>query len=143
MSFAIPPPDAAEVTLAHLLLLPPPPEVSGGLDEQPAASSARAASAASAYRCGDLTRLPPLAPPGDEPPVLTLHEAARHGKSARTAPGFAAPGQDRTGFAAPGQDRTGVRGAGPGQPRGVTFRLGFHIYNLYSYMVLMYGPGIG
>jgi hypothetical protein len=134
MSFAIPPPDAAEVTLAHLLLLPPPPEeISDGLDEQPAASNARAASAASAYRCGDLTRLPPLAPPGDEPPVLTLHEATRHGKSARTAPGFAAPGPDRT----------RVRGAGPGQPRGVTFRLGFHISNLYNHMVLLYGLGIG
>jgi hypothetical protein len=43
---AIPPPDAAEVTVAQLA--PPLDELGDELDEQPAASSARAASPASA-----------------------------------------------------------------------------------------------
>jgi hypothetical protein len=63
MSLAIPPPDAADVTVAQLVL---PLELGDELDEQPAASSARAASAASAYRCGDLTRMPPVASRPDD-----------------------------------------------------------------------------
>src|ERR1700683_760385 len=51
----------------------------------------------------------------DGPPVITLHDATRHGKSA---------------------PRTRVRAAGPGPPRGVTFRKISHIQNLYSYTVL-------
>jgi hypothetical protein len=58
MSLAIPPPAAAEETVAQFA---PPLELGDELDEHPAASSARAASAASVYRCGDLTRMPPVA----------------------------------------------------------------------------------
>src|ERR1700689_4485794 len=54
---------------------------------------------------------------GGGAPGITLHDATRHGKSAQ---------------------RTRVRAAGPGPPRGVTFRKISHIQNLYSYMVLPY-----
>jgi hypothetical protein len=63
MSLAIPPPDEAEVTVAQLGPLL---ELGDELDEHPAASSARAASAASVYRCGDLTRMPPVASRPDD-----------------------------------------------------------------------------
>jgi hypothetical protein len=46
--------------------LAPPLELDDEPDEQPAASSARAASAASVYRCGDLTRMPPVASRPDD-----------------------------------------------------------------------------
>jgi len=53
----------------------------------------------------------------DGPPVITLHDSPRHGKSAH---------------------RTRVRAAEPGRPGSVAFRKFSRIQNLYSYMVLPY-----
>ena len=83
-SVLIPPPAEAELTVAQLV--PPLLELDDEEpDEHPAASNARPVSPASANRCDDLTRMPPVSFP--IAPRLSSEHVARNVRKWRTLPG--------------------------------------------------------